>query len=213
MGEIARTPRSSKGEAGFGLTGMVISLLIVALLSVGALKAFGGGAATGSGAKALRSTVNQAYDVQAQSTLSTAMQNVRDGAISNGALSVSALAQYGVTPGPSGSTLGRERRGGRLDRVEWWDRWSARLRECDPGGRLTIGHMLVRLVLVVGYLVRIRTGRHFVCGAPLGRSSDGGGRVAGNGRLAAGIVPDHRVTTNAPVDRAARMVCCRVPLA
>ncbi len=82
---------------------MVISLLIVALLSVGALKAFGGGAATGSGAKALRSTVNQAYDVQAQSTLSTAMQNVRDGAISNGALSVSALAQYGVTPGPSGS--------------------------------------------------------------------------------------------------------------
>jgi hypothetical protein len=82
---------------------MVISLLIVALLSVGALKAFGSGAGAGSGAKALHSTVHQAYDVQAQSTLSTAMQNVRDGAISNGGVSVSDLARYGVTPGPSSS--------------------------------------------------------------------------------------------------------------
>ena len=84
--------------------GMVISLLIVALLSVGALKAFGGGVGAGSGAKTLRPTVDQAYDVQAQSTLSTAMQNVRDGAISNGGLSDSDLAQYGVTPGPSSSS-------------------------------------------------------------------------------------------------------------
>ncbi len=78
---------------------IVVSLLIVALVSVGALKAFAGGA--GSGSQALSPPVNQAYDVQAQSALSSAMQNVRDGAISNGALSNADLAQYGVRQGPS----------------------------------------------------------------------------------------------------------------
>jgi hypothetical protein len=103
VGDIGRTPLWSKGEAGFGLTGIVISLLIVALLSIGALKAFAGGAGAGTGFQALSSTVDQAYDVQAQSTLSNTMQNVRDGTVSNGGLSVADLAQYGVTPGPSAS--------------------------------------------------------------------------------------------------------------
>jgi hypothetical protein len=83
---------------------IVVSLLIVALLSVGALKAFAGGAGTGSGSPTMNPAVNQAYDVQAQSALSSAMQNVRDGATSNGGLSASDLAQYGVVSGPSTSS-------------------------------------------------------------------------------------------------------------
>ena len=79
-------------------SGIVISLLIVALLSIGALKAFAGEVGTGTGSQTLRPTVDQAYDVSAQSTLSNTMQNVRDGAISNGGLSASDLARYGVTP-------------------------------------------------------------------------------------------------------------------
>ncbi len=90
-------------EAGFGLLGIVISLLIVALLSVGALEALAGGSGAGSESQALSPTVNRAYDVQAQSSLSTAMQNVRDGAISSGGLSASDLVQFGVTTGPSSS--------------------------------------------------------------------------------------------------------------
>ncbi len=104
MRDIGRRPLSSEGEAGFGLTAVVISLLIVALLSIGALKAFAGGAGAGTGPQALSPTVDEAYDVQAQSTLSNTMQNVRDGAVSNGGLSVADLAQYGVMPGPSGSS-------------------------------------------------------------------------------------------------------------
>jgi hypothetical protein len=94
---------ASGNEGGFGLVGIVISLLIVALLSVGALKAFASGTGTGAGSSALKPTVDEAYDVQAQSALSSAMQNVRDGAISNGGFSGSDLAQEGVTTGPSGS--------------------------------------------------------------------------------------------------------------
>jgi Tfp pilus assembly protein PilX len=104
MGGICLTAKSSKSDAGFGLVSIVVSLLIVALLSVGALKAFAGGATTGPEAKALNTTVAQAYDVQVQSALSSAMQNVRDGAISNGGLSASDLAQYGVQSGPSDSS-------------------------------------------------------------------------------------------------------------
>lgn len=103
MGDVGLTPLSSKGEAGFGLVSIVVSLLIVAILSIGALKAFAGGAGSGSGSPALNPTVNQAYDVQAQSALSSAMQNVRDAATSNGGLSDSDLAQYGVRSGPSNS--------------------------------------------------------------------------------------------------------------
>ncbi|HEY5025019.1 MAG TPA: hypothetical protein VII76_08590 [Acidimicrobiales bacterium] len=101
MADIGVVPRTSNDEAGLGLVSIVVSLLLVALLSVGALKAFAGGTVTGSGSKSLNPTVDQAYDVQAQSALSSAMQNVRDGAISNGGLSSSDLVQYGVQSGPS----------------------------------------------------------------------------------------------------------------
>ena len=104
MGDLGSRSRSSAHESGFGLVSIVISLLIVALLSVGALKAFAGSAGTGAGSPALNPAVDQAYDVQAQSALSSAMQNVRDGAISNGGLSASDLAQYGVISGPSTSS-------------------------------------------------------------------------------------------------------------
>ncbi len=103
MARIGLTPVGPPDEAGFGLLGIVISLLVVALLSVGALEAFAGGSGAGSGSQVLSPTVDRAYDVQAQSSLSTAMQNVRDGAISNGGLSASDLAQFGVTTGPSSS--------------------------------------------------------------------------------------------------------------
>lgn len=103
MAGLGLTPIGPRDEAGFGLLGIVISLLVVALLSVGALEAFAGGSGTGSGSQVLSPTVDRAYDVQAQSSLSTAMQNVRDGAISNGGLSASDLAQFGVTTGPSSS--------------------------------------------------------------------------------------------------------------
>ena len=95
---------SSKGEAGFGLIGIVVSLLILAMLSIGALKAFAGGAATGTGSQALVTTVAEAYDVQAQSTLASTMQNVRDGAISNGGCRHRTWREYGVQPGPSDSS-------------------------------------------------------------------------------------------------------------
>lgn len=104
MGHVGPTTLPPRGEAGFGLVGIIMSLLIVALLSIGALKAFAGGVGTGPGSQSLRPTVDQAYDVSAQSTLSDTMQNVRDGAISDGGLSASDLAQYGVTPGPSNSS-------------------------------------------------------------------------------------------------------------
>jgi hypothetical protein len=96
--------RRSAGEDGFGLLGVVISLLILAVVSFGALAALGGGgAATGSHAQTFIPSVTNAYDVQAQSTLATAMQSVRDGAIANGGLSGLNLSQYGVLTGPSGS--------------------------------------------------------------------------------------------------------------
>jgi hypothetical protein len=103
VADIGGTPLAPDGEEGFGLVGIVISLMLVALLSVGALEAFAGGAGAGSGSPAQNPTVDRAYDVQAQSSLSTAMQNVRDGAISSGAVSAADLAQYGVTAGPSSS--------------------------------------------------------------------------------------------------------------
>ena len=92
-----------RAEAGFGLLGTVISLMVLALLSVGALKAFAGGAGAGSGAQALGASVTKAYDIEAQSNLSTAVQNARDGAITNGGLSGLDLTAYGVTAGPSSS--------------------------------------------------------------------------------------------------------------
>ena len=103
MPGTALSPRGSPDEAGFGLLGIVISLLVVALLSLGALKALAGGSGAGPASQTLSPTVDRAYDVQAQSSLSTALQNVRDGAISDGGLTAADLAQFGVTTGPSTS--------------------------------------------------------------------------------------------------------------
>jgi hypothetical protein len=96
-------PRPSVEQSGFGVLSIVISLGIVAILSVVALKSFAGTTGATAGAQGLHGSVNQAYDVAAQSTLSTAMQNVRDGALSNGEVSASDLGQYGVTTGSSTS--------------------------------------------------------------------------------------------------------------
>ena len=96
-------PVPSKDDAGFGLLSTVISLLIVVLLSFGALKAFGGTSSTGPGSQALGADVSKAYDVQAQTTLSNTMQNVRANLVANGGLSGLNLAQFGVTTGPSTS--------------------------------------------------------------------------------------------------------------
>ncbi len=96
-------PRPPEDQSGFGLLSIVISLGIVAILSVVALKSFAGTTGSGAGAPGLHASVDQADDAAAQSALSTAMQNVRDGAISNGAVSASDLGQYGVTAGASTS--------------------------------------------------------------------------------------------------------------
>lgn len=95
--------RRFPGEDGFGLLGVVISLLVLAVASFGALAALQNGTTTGSGGQTLNASVTKAYDIEAQSALATAMQNVRDGAIANGGLSGLDLSQYGVLAGPSGS--------------------------------------------------------------------------------------------------------------
>jgi Tfp pilus assembly major pilin PilA len=91
------------GQSGFGLVSIVISLGIVAILSVVALKSFAGTTGSAAGTQGLHVSVDQAYDVAAQSALSSAMQNVRDGALSNGAVAASDLGQYGVIAGASTS--------------------------------------------------------------------------------------------------------------
>jgi type II secretory pathway pseudopilin PulG len=83
------------------MVGIVVSLLIVGLLSLVVLRSVGGGMATSKDASSLGASVALAYDVQAQSTLSNTMQNVRDALVSNGNASVLNLAQFGVTAGPS----------------------------------------------------------------------------------------------------------------
>ena len=102
MHDIGPTP-APKDQAGFGLLSTVIALLIVALLGLGALKALAGRSSTGSNSQALSPVLTKAYDIQAQSALSTAMRNVRDDAIGNGGLSGLDLAPLGVTTGPSSS--------------------------------------------------------------------------------------------------------------
>jgi hypothetical protein len=92
------------GEAGFGMVGVALSLLVVALLSVGAAAAFGGGSASptsAGGTSGLGADVKSAYDTQAQSNLSNTMQNVRAAALSNGGASGLDLGQFGVSPGSS----------------------------------------------------------------------------------------------------------------
>ena len=88
-------------ERGFGMIGVALSLLVLALLSVGALEAFGGGQATSAQKGALGGTVANAYDVEAQSNLANAMQNVRSALIADGDAAAVDLTQFGVTSGAS----------------------------------------------------------------------------------------------------------------
>ena len=194
MGDLCSASRSSRRDGGFGLVSIVVSLLIVALLSVGALKAFAGSASTGPGSPALNPTVDQAYDVQAQSALSSAMQNVRDGATSNGGLSDSDLAQYGVISGPStssstvsGSVASTSATGDGLGGPLGFGG--------HPGGAGEVGNVLVRLVLELGHVVRLRARRHLVRGATDRHRTDARCGITGNDRLAGGVVPHHGVTT------------------
>lgn len=190
MGSFGLRPVPSKGEAGFGLVGIVISLMIIAILSVGALKAFASGAGSGSGSPAQNPAVNQAYDVQAQSALSNAMGNVRDGAISNGGVSASDLRAVRGVGGALDVTLGGERCRGALER-----RGSDRVRQCDAGGRVAVENVLVRVVLVVGHLVRLGARRLFMRRPTDARGPHARCRIAGLGRLAAGLVPRLGITT------------------
>jgi len=98
------TPATARhAEHGFGLLGVVLSLLVVGALSAGAVAAMGsGGASTGS-SSAFGSDVSHAYDVEAQSNLSSAAQNVLDAAETSGDYAGLDLSQYGVVSGPSTS--------------------------------------------------------------------------------------------------------------
>jgi hypothetical protein len=86
-------------ESGFGMVGVALSLLVVALLSVGAAAAFGGGtnSTAPGGSSALGSDVRSAYDTQAQSNLSSTMQDVRGAVVANGGASGLDLGQFGVS--------------------------------------------------------------------------------------------------------------------
>jgi hypothetical protein len=88
-------------ERGFGMIGLALSLVAVALLSVGALAAFGGGQPTTAEKGALGTSVANAYDVGTQTNLANAMQNVRSALIADGDASATDLTQFGVTTGAS----------------------------------------------------------------------------------------------------------------
>jgi len=107
-------PRERRApEDGFGLVGMVLSLLIVGVLGAGAVLTLGGGSSSsdlnglraGSSASSagLGADVTHAGDVAAQSTLSTVMQNVLDASVADGGFGGLDLSQYGVVAGPSTS--------------------------------------------------------------------------------------------------------------
>jgi hypothetical protein len=90
-------------EHGFGLVGMILSLLVLGVLGAGALLTLGGGG-SGSGLRAgtsasgsgLGADVSRAGDVGAQSTLSTVMQDVLDASVADGGFAGLDLSQYGV---------------------------------------------------------------------------------------------------------------------
>ena len=98
------TPAPSRNtEHGFGLLGVVLSLLVVGVLSAGAVAAMGSGGGTGGSSPSFGSDVARAYDVEAQSNLSNAAQNVLDAAETSGGYAGVVLSQYGVVAGPSTS--------------------------------------------------------------------------------------------------------------
>ena len=87
-------------DAGVGMLGMVLALLVLAAAGVGAAASFGGGPASpASRASGLGGEVRSAYDVQAQSALADAMQNVRGAVVAGGGTTGLDLSQFGVTSG------------------------------------------------------------------------------------------------------------------
>ena len=97
-------PKGPRAEAGLGLATISVSLLIVAVLSVVAMKTFAGSTSTaGASGQSFGPDVSQAYAVQAQTDLSNAMQQIQDVAVSDGGFSGLDLSQFGVRAGPSAS--------------------------------------------------------------------------------------------------------------
>src|SRR6202035_3560317 len=73
----APTCRARLGsEHGFGLLGVVLSLLVVGVLGAAATAALGTGGGAGAGHPSLGVDVARAFDVEAQFNLSNAIQNV-----------------------------------------------------------------------------------------------------------------------------------------
>jgi len=83
-------------QSGLGLVSVAISLLIVAVITVVAMKAVRDDGTGGTGSQSLGSDVNSAYAVEAQSNLSNAMEHIQDAALSDGATATLDLTQFGV---------------------------------------------------------------------------------------------------------------------
>jgi hypothetical protein len=82
------------------MLGIVLALLVLAAAGVGAAAGLGGGSGSpASGTSGLGGAVRSAYDVQAQSALANAMQNVRAAAVADGGTTGLDLSQFGVTSG------------------------------------------------------------------------------------------------------------------
>ena len=151
------------------------------------------GAGAGSPAPAARPWTRPTT-CQAQSALSTAMQNVRDGAISNGAVSASDLGQYGVTTGALDLGLGRVRAP-----------WRPPATGAGADGALGFGSVTLAAEAESGtcWYVWFSTSATWFgfepdatsCRRrPWPRHPTPGAGFAGDDRLAAGIVPRHGVT-------------------
>jgi len=109
--------RRPAAEHGFGLAGLILSLLVLGAVSAAAVMALGSGSGTGlggaggltgagggsDGSSGLGSTVSRAYDLGAQTTLKTVEQNVLDASVAGGGFAGLDLSPYGVVAGPSTS--------------------------------------------------------------------------------------------------------------
>ena len=104
--------------------------------------------------------------------LSNTMQNVRDGAISNGGLSASDLAQYGVTAGPSTSPSAVSGAVAASAAAGWRGSGPLGFGSVTLAAGFKIRHVLVRVVLDVGHLVRVRARRDVMCGVAPGHRAD-----------------------------------------
>ena len=101
---VAPGPPQGARESGLGLVTVAISLLIVGVITVVAMKAMGGDGGAGSGTGSLGSDVANAYAVEAQSNLSNAMEHIQDAALSDGGTAGLDLTQFGVGTGASRAT-------------------------------------------------------------------------------------------------------------